>query len=321
MHRVTALLPDLLAAAPLRVWVLAAALALLACAAGIAGASWAWFSSSVETASQSVQAASFSLASVMVDNTPLTPADGTYTCSLTAGNAYSVSITGQGTAASGYALVEADGAKGCAASLANDTTVTFTLQPANNCTLTISARWGSVPEGATPLEDGKIYAVDGTAFTESSQQDAGDTTTQQNNELAAPSTDTTPATDDTTTIGPEPGTPAENPDEQNPGTAGTGDTTTEGTTPSAGSGTTTQPTPDTTLTTPGGETTGGTAAEKPVEPAAESGTTPPTDPAPSEGTSAAGTAPAAAADTNSTTPAETTPAAASVTPAEPATQN
>ena len=86
---------------------------ILICGICLAGLTWAWFTSSISSAANTITAAKFTVNISVIEketNTPLTRTeeDGAYKYGLTAGKKYTVAVTADesATATTGYCTVE-----------------------------------------------------------------------------------------------------------------------------------------------------------------------------------------------------------------------
>lgn len=107
------------------------------CMVCLAGSTWAWFSSSVQTAPQTIEAANFDIAVTVNDE--LVPSPVT----LEAGQIYKVTLTATGNAPSGgYCEVESGAVPLYTAALLPSQTLSFTLIPEQSAVYTFTAVWG-----------------------------------------------------------------------------------------------------------------------------------------------------------------------------------
>ena len=115
------------------------------CMVCLAGSTWAWFSSSVQTAPQTIEAANYNIA-VTVNGKPVSSP-----VTLEAGQIYKVTLTAAGNAPSGgYCIVTND--TGAAllytATILPDRSLAFTLIPKTKAAYTFTAVWGEYSGGA-----------------------------------------------------------------------------------------------------------------------------------------------------------------------------
>ncbi len=107
------------------------------CMVCLAGSTWAWFSSSVQTAPQTIEAASFDIA-VTVNDEPV-PSPVT----LEAGQQYTVTLTATGNAPSGgYCEVKGGAVPLYTETILPNESLTFTLIPETEAAYTFTAVWG-----------------------------------------------------------------------------------------------------------------------------------------------------------------------------------
>ncbi len=120
---------------------------ILICMACLAGTTWAWFSTGVQTQPQTIMAASFDIV-VTIDDVPVD-----ISRSLIAGQAYKVTLTASGTAPSGGYCKVAGGndLRYTPLLIPGDEPFTFTLVPEKTADYTFTAVWGGYPDGT--LED------------------------------------------------------------------------------------------------------------------------------------------------------------------------
>lgn len=118
------------------------------CMVCLAGTSWAWFTSTVQTSPQTIEAANFniSVAVTDADDQPVDPGQP-----LQAEKAYEVTLTATGTVPSGgHCIVTNDtgAAPLYTATLLPGKTLTFTLIPETEAAYTFTAVWGEYSGGA-----------------------------------------------------------------------------------------------------------------------------------------------------------------------------
>lgn len=107
------------------------------CMVCLAGSTWAWFSSSVQTAPQTIEAANFDIAVTVNDE--LVPSPVT----LEAGQIYKVTLTATGNAPSGgYCEVESGAVSLYTETILPNELLAFTLIPDSNAAYTFTAVWG-----------------------------------------------------------------------------------------------------------------------------------------------------------------------------------
>lgn len=107
------------------------------CMVCLAGSTWAWFSASVQTAPQTIEAANFDIAVTV--NGELVPSPVT----LEAGQQYTVTLTAAGNAPSGgYCEVESGAVFLYTETILPNELLAFTLIPDSNAAYTFTAVWG-----------------------------------------------------------------------------------------------------------------------------------------------------------------------------------
>lgn len=110
---------------------------IILCMACLAGSTWAWFSASVQTAPQTIEAANFDIAVTV--NGELVPSPVT----LEAGQQYTVTLTAIGNAPSGgYCEVESGAVFLYTETILPNELLAFTLIPDSNAAYTFTAVWG-----------------------------------------------------------------------------------------------------------------------------------------------------------------------------------
>lgn len=123
------------------------------CMVCLAGSTWAWFSSSVQTAPQTIEAANFDIA-VTVNDEPV-PSPVT----LEAGQQYTVTLTAIGNAPSGgYCEVESGAVFLYTETILPNELLAFTLIPDSNAAYTFTAVWGKYSGKADITNGCKIGA-------------------------------------------------------------------------------------------------------------------------------------------------------------------
>lgn len=116
------------------------------CMVCLAGSTWAWFSASVQTVAQTIEAANFDISAAVTDKGGVSvPSDRP----LQAGQTYKVTLTASGTAPSGgYCKVEGGTDSLYTITLLPGDTLTFTLIPEKDAVYTFTAVWGKYSGGA-----------------------------------------------------------------------------------------------------------------------------------------------------------------------------
>lgn len=119
------------------------------CMAGLVGTTWAWFSASIQTKPQTIQAAKYET-SVTVNDTAVTGSK-----ELLAGNSYTVRITASGTADTygGYCMIEGGEKPLYTGQIAPGKTLEFTWIPNVTAVYTFTAVWGEY-QGIPDFIDG-----------------------------------------------------------------------------------------------------------------------------------------------------------------------
>lgn len=133
-------------------------LGIFLCVICICGMTWAWYSISVETPAQNMQAAHYAVeASVAKDGVPLSPdSDGGYT--LEAGQIYTIQLRATGTVqeCGGYCLISDGTTDYYTQTFKPGTTITIQIQPETTAAYTFTGVWGSLPNGVVDyVADGK----------------------------------------------------------------------------------------------------------------------------------------------------------------------
>ncbi len=119
------------------------------CMAGLVGSTWAWFSASIQTKPQTIQAAEYQI-SVNVNGETVTGSK-----ELMANTEYTVALTGAGTAKTvgGYCVVEGESKHFYTEQILPGETLTFTIIPKTTATYTFSAVWGEYAGKADISDD------------------------------------------------------------------------------------------------------------------------------------------------------------------------
>ncbi len=165
-------------------------LGIVLCAVCLMGSTWAWFTATQSTATQTIQAANYEVSAVVkFGNTELAEENGTYTL---AAGIYTVTLTASGDATTGYCVLDfGNDIKAYTNQIAKETAITFTLKINEPATLEITDVWGTYA-GDETITAGYTY---GTASV------AEDNSPNNNNngdpDITKPAEDTTPPTDET----------------------------------------------------------------------------------------------------------------------------
>lgn len=126
---------------------------IIICMVCLAGTTWAWFSATIQTTPQTIEAASFDISAVLTGEAdePVSPGQP-----LRARRAYKVTLTATGTAPSGgYCIVTNDTGTASlyTATILPDKPLTFTLIPGQDAVYTFTAVWGKY-SGEADITDG-----------------------------------------------------------------------------------------------------------------------------------------------------------------------
>ena len=127
---------------------------MMACIIGLCGSTWAWFSATVSNEVAPIEAATYEMTIKVEDATGTSVkanSDGTY--DLLANVRYTITLTGGGTATTGFGELVRQGTTLRTAQVATGESLTFLLTPNTNQTITISSRWG-IYNGTPDIEDG-----------------------------------------------------------------------------------------------------------------------------------------------------------------------
>lgn len=206
------------------------------CIVCVCGMTWAWYTASVETPTQSITAAYYTVVVDSVENegTPVSASDGNYT--LTAGQIYTIKLRASGTVQNcgGYCLIAHNDVPACyTQTFKPDETITITIQPEETGVYTFSGVWGSLPNDVKFIKDGGSMPAelaptpsepDPSASSESSASDPIEPTEPSDSEPTEPSDSTPTEPSDTTPSDSSGATPSEPSDEKNAYTVQDGDT-------------------------------------------------------------------------------------------------
>ena len=125
------------------------------CLVCLCGLSWAWFTVSISAGTSSVSGAQYNVtAQVAQGETPVSMENGGF--ALSANTEYSVSLTAEGSASTGFCVITLTGEttqKLTTAQIAHGETLGFKLIPQEDTTLTAVAHWG-VGSAETLLKNG-----------------------------------------------------------------------------------------------------------------------------------------------------------------------
>lgn len=117
---------------------------IMICMACLAGMTWAWFSVGVQTKQQTFTAASFDVSVSIAEKIGGTaPEKSPNGYRLSAGREYTVELTAQGTASTGYCIVQTGGEKYYTSPIKAGETFSFSLTPEEAAEYTFTAVWGS----------------------------------------------------------------------------------------------------------------------------------------------------------------------------------
>lgn len=168
------------------------------CLVCLCGLSWAWFTVGVSAGMSSVSGAQYSVsATVTQGETPISMENGGF--ALSANTEYTVSLTAEGSASTGFCVITLTGEttqKLTTAQIAHGETLGFKLIPQEDTTLTAVAHWG-VGSAETLLKNGDtIGELVIVPADEKTPEDA--VSPSETNEIPAPSTSPTPSAEPST---------------------------------------------------------------------------------------------------------------------------
>lgn len=147
---------------PLARLLMPSVVAVVLCVVCLCGMTFAWFSARVSIPNQTLTAANYAITATVVaagsgenvaDVSVLQGSDGTYT--LTAGQAYRVTLTNSGTATSGYCLVTLGDNKYCTGTITG-TSYILNVTPGSNCAASFVGMWGTPDSSITKITDNTI---------------------------------------------------------------------------------------------------------------------------------------------------------------------
>ncbi len=172
-------------------------LGIILCAVCLMGSTWAWFTATQSTGTQTIQAANYEVSAVIkLNDTEIAANNGTYT--LAAGT-YTVTLTASGDATTGYCVLDFSTEKAYTEQIPKGTSITLTLNMNDPATLEITAVWG------TYAGDGKISAEYTYGTASIAEDNAQNEDNNDNLDVTDPTKETTSPTEETTT----PETPTE----------------------------------------------------------------------------------------------------------------
>ena len=145
------------------------------CMVCLAGSTWAWFSASIQTEPQTIEAASFDISAVVTDAGGQPVPSGQL---LEAGQKYTVTLTAAGSAPSGgYCEVESGAVSLYTETILPNESLTFTLIPETEAAYTFTAVWGKY-SGKADITTGCTI---GAEQPETGEETPGPPTNEQNN--------------------------------------------------------------------------------------------------------------------------------------------
>lgn len=168
------------------------------CLVCLCGLSWAWFTVSISAGTSSVSGAQYSVSATVTNGeTPVAPENGGF--ALSANTEYSVSLTAEGTASTGFCVITLTGGTTqtlTTAQIARGETLGFKLIPESDTTLTVVAHWG-VNSAEAPLQNGtKIGELVTVPTDEKTPEDA--VSPSETTEIPAPSASPAPSAEPST---------------------------------------------------------------------------------------------------------------------------
>ena len=168
---------------------------ILLCAVCLCGASWAWFTASTSTGTANIQSATYTV-SVTAKQAEIdistTAENGITTVRFSAAGTYTVTLTPNGTAKTGYCKLTFDGTDYYTPQLITES-FTFTVNASANTALTVTPQWGTYSGTVTIQNVDEITAA---GYQQNSSQTPDNSVT---NESVAPATpSSTPSESETT---------------------------------------------------------------------------------------------------------------------------
>ncbi len=166
-------------------------LGIILCAVCLMGSTWAWFTATQSTATQTIQAANYTVSAVIKqDETEIAANNGTYT--LAAGT-YTVTLTATGDATTGYAVVTVGKTEIYRGQLKPAETFSFTLVANEAATLEVTYQWGTAATPHSSIQDGTYTYGTAPAAEEETPNDSNN----GDQDLTEPAEEATPPTDET----------------------------------------------------------------------------------------------------------------------------
>ena len=165
------------------------------CLVCLCGLSWAWFTVGVSAGTSSVSGAQYSVsATVTQGETPVSMENGGF--ALSANTEYTVTLTAEGTASTGYGIVRFSDRELTTEQIAPGAAFSFKLIPESDTTLTAVAHWG-VNSAEAPLQNstkiGELVTVPADEKTPENAVSPSETT-----EIPAPSASPSPSAEPST---------------------------------------------------------------------------------------------------------------------------
>lgn len=165
------------------------------CLVCLCGLSWAWFTVSISAGTSSVSGAQYNVtAQVAQGETPVSMENGGF--ALSANTEYTVTLTAEGTASTGYGIVRFSDRELTTEQIAPGAAFSFKLIPESDTTLTAVAHWG-VNSAEAPLQNGtKIGELVTVPADEKTPEDA--VSPSETTEIPAPSASPAPSAEPST---------------------------------------------------------------------------------------------------------------------------